>query len=593
MEYKRLLGDEVTYELLIRNYPIEGTVAQKRSLLSEALRLEREGEREPPTSVTLDSNAEMITCECKLSDLSEDIDNFNEANKHNEFKRIYSRLIHLTLRLERLSCDSGTIEKCSYLKSVCKELETKVKHIYNNLNTVSAERSILDEPNILLPKVLHRSNRDNTIEHIVSFASHDGSEISEVGDARQVSINPITSTNTVLSVDRGLSRVSTLRNFFESTNDLGGGGNPPRVPIISTCTSAASYQNERHIQTTCVGSSYTPSLLPVYTQSSFPLPTLSHAAYGEPISSNIENLTLNTFSLGQTSFNSLRANPSIYSSGNRPQNYQLAGDNPINYRSPAVPQSELSDISRWPVKFDGVGSVTSFLERIEELRVSRGVSKERLLRSAAELFTKDALLWFRMSQFSSWEELMQKLRVDFQPYDYENALWEEIRHRTQGAQEKVIIFVSVMENLFRKLSVFPLESARIQIIKRNFLPYIQRQLTTHSINSIHDLIQIAKMIEETEVRTQRFCPPPVTTRQLVEPELAYRKPSNPIFSVSSNDNTTPIFEIARSIGCFNCGEAGHKFRKCGKPRKVFCFRCGKPNTVSTSCCAKNARTPPQ
>nr|CAI5824407.1 unnamed protein product [Callosobruchus analis] len=62
------------------------------------------------------------------------------------------------------------------------------------------------------------------------------------------------------------------------------------------------------------------------------------------------------------------------------------------------------DVTRWKVQFDGTSSVTTFLERIEELRSSRGVSKERLLRSASELLTKEALLWFRMmGKFESWE----------------------------------------------------------------------------------------------------------------------------------------------------------------------------------------------
>lgn len=39
MEVKKLSGDKINYELLIRNYPMKGTITQKQLLLSEAIRL--------------------------------------------------------------------------------------------------------------------------------------------------------------------------------------------------------------------------------------------------------------------------------------------------------------------------------------------------------------------------------------------------------------------------------------------------------------------------------------------------------------------------------------------------------------------------
>lgn len=94
---------------------------------------------------------------------------------------------------------------------------------------------------------------------------------------------------------------------------------------------------------------------------------------------------------------------------------------------------------------------------MEELRISRGISKPQLLRSAAELFTRDALLWYRTSQFLSWDDLAKQLREAFQPYDYNNGVWEEIRRRTQGAHERVIVFVASMEQLFNRISQKPSE----------------------------------------------------------------------------------------------------------------------------------------
>lgn len=84
------------------------------------------------------------------------------------------------------------------------------------------------------------------------------------------------------------------------------------------------------------------------------------------------------------------------------------------------------DLYRWNVKYDGQGSVNDFLQRIEELRVSRGVSKTQLLFPAAELFTGDALLWWRTQSFNDWDELVLRIKEFFQPYNYEYSLWDEI-----------------------------------------------------------------------------------------------------------------------------------------------------------------------
>uniref|UniRef100_V5H321 Retrotransposon gag domain-containing protein n=1 Tax=Anoplophora glabripennis TaxID=217634 RepID=V5H321_ANOGL len=145
-----------------------------------------------------------------------------------------------------------------------------------------------------------------------------------------------------------------------------------------------------------------------------------------------------------------------------------------------------------------------------------------------------------MGNLHSWDDLVDKLRSAFQPYDYEQALWEEIRRRTQGSQEKLINYISVMENMFARLSDKPSEETRVQIIRRNLLPYLQTQLAIFPLRDIHELIRLGRSIEETEFRVQRFCPPSTNTRLLVEPEFAYRKQtnSNPVYSVQAL-NTNP------------------------------------------------------
>lgn len=270
-------------------------------------------------------------------------------------------------------------------------------------------------------------------------------------------------------------------------------------------------------------------------------------------------------------------------------------------------QTKYFDVSRWKVQFDGDSSVTSFIERIEELRISRNVTEEQLLRSAVELFTKDALLWYRTHKFHSWGELISKLRQDFQPYDYELDLWDEIRKRTQGVKERVITYIAAVENLFNRLGENkPSEKTRVDWIRRGLLPHIQSQLALHTVEAVPELTRLSRLIEETFARTQKFCPPPTNYRNLLEPDLAYRKSPNSQHYMSCSAissefkaNTTESVRMvsddvdgSRNVPvCWNCGKRGHRFKKCSESKKIFCFRCGTQNVVANTCpkCSKNGK----
>lgn len=269
-----------------------------------------------------------------------------------------------------------------------------------------------------------------------------------------------------------------------------------------------------------------------------------------------------------------------------------------SYRQPPY-----ADVSRWNLKYNGQSSVNDFLERVEELRRSRGISKEQLLRSCPELFAGDALLWYRTCNFSDWDDLVRQLRESFQPYDYEFALWDEIRRRTQGAQERVLNYVVAMENLFRKLSEVPPELTKLNIIRRNLLPFIQSRLATYEVSNIQHLIRLCRAVEETESRVQRFVPPPTNVRQLLEPELAYKKPSYhaAVLDVNSErmssgfsddpraDLLIDAINSNRTLTCWNCEGSGHGFRQCQHSKTVFCYKCGKKEVTTKTCprCSKN------
>ncbi|KAK9679313.1 hypothetical protein QE152_g40126 [Popillia japonica] len=141
------------------------------------------------------------------------------------------------------------------------------------------------------------------------------------------------------------------------------------------------------------------------------------------------------------------------------------------------------------------------VDQRESLRVSRGVSKQDLFTSAGDLFKAQAWTWYNInrSRFTDWDDLVQKLRQDFLPYNYDDDLLEEINHRTQGHDEKSALFICAMEGLYNRLSKKPDEQTIVNRIRRNLLPQYVAQLALHEINTISELTRLTKKITKAVV----------------------------------------------------------------------------------------------
>lgn len=261
-------------------------------------------------------------------------------------------------------------------------------------------------------------------------------------------------------------------------------------------------------------------------------------------------------------------------------------------------KKEQVPVWKWGITFSGDGqgySVNAFLERVEELRECRRVSKEELWLSAIDLFSGPALIWFRAvrRQLESWEELAKFLRQEFLPLDYEELLWEEIKSRTQGSDERLTVFISIMMNLFSRLSNPPAEDKKLAIIRRNLLPYYTDRLALHPVNSLTELFDLTRKIEESRVRIEKFKPPP-SRRACLEVDLAYqgRLKNCATINVESDDGPTGTANKFKGEGsCWNCGEPTHFFKNCPSKRKVFCVGCGCNGVYRRECSSCNTPAP--
>lgn len=591
MEINRLLSEELVYELKVRGLPV-GTVAENRATLRGAFRLERDGITSGTgINISLCPQDELDICLQKLNALTSDIENFNYFNKDNECKRIYSRLCHIQGRLRRITVVNGQMEqirndylgRCLMLIDALCTIRDAVSEVRCNHGSLledenRLEGSIMDQGNLLLPEIVTsqasaRMARSEEQGKVLTFETADRDErnstmvqmglnvLEELGEVRNRMIQENTQMEDLIRSNNHIDKCTRARESH--TNDVRTDASRTRI----------SHQGHQHFGR----SSYS-------SEADRPVddhPTFTNLPR-DPQGTHPAGLQKHSFGEMHDKFSNLQ----------RPSYAQ----NPPN----SYHQIPFVDVSRWKVQYDGESSVTNFLERVEELRVSRGVTKELLLRSAPELFTKEALIWFRTQQFRSWDELTERLRANFQPYDYEFDLMEEIRRRTQGTKERVVTYIAAMENLFNKLgSTKPSEWTRVKLIRRNLLPYLQTQLALESVETVSELIRLCRTIEETAVRSQKYMPPPTNYRQLLEPELAYHKPtssillSTPLSSVEDQPrreqpSTSTVVRKSEDSStikatCWNCKKTGHRFRNCPQPKSIFCFRCGNSNVIASEC----------
>lgn len=257
------------------------------------------------------------------------------------------------------------------------------------------------------------------------------------------------------------------------------------------------------------------------------------------------------------------------------------------------PPDNVPVVSRWNIKFNGTSGVNEFIERIQECAFARGISDDQLFRQATDFFTDDALIWFRMvrSSVNSWSELTSRLRSAFLPTNYDLALQEEIRSRTQGPQEKSEVFIAKMENLFSRLSNKPDEETRIAAIQRNLQPHYQRACSLQRIHNLQELISVCKRVEDTEANVASFRNPPFRNSSLLEPDLAYARPNR---AQSASNQVASLTRSTQNLTCWNCRQFGHAYQSCKEPLGFFCRGCGRRNTYKPSCpkCSKNVTRVP-
>lgn len=231
--------------------------------------------------------------------------------------------------------------------------------------------------------------------------------------------------------------------------------------------------------------------------------------------------------------------------------------------------------SKWGLTFSGDKkslSINAFLEKVEELRVARNVSEAVLLDSGIDLFTGRAYQFYLTcrKEVKSWEGLVQMFREEYQPPDYNEKLFEEIKRRTQGPEESIGIYLALMAGYFKRLTCPISEEVKLKILLRNIAPFYQRQLCLVEVTSISHLRDLCRKIEAKREAVENFSAPPTRRAHVLEPDLAYVG----VEGVSNEEVMRMDVPPTTSAGvvCFRCNQPGHRAIGCAMRKKI-CFKC--------------------
>lgn len=251
---------------------------------------------------------------------------------------------------------------------------------------------------------------------------------------------------------------------------------------------------------------------------------------------------------------------------------------------------ETIPVHKWNLTYDGSAGVRGFIERVEELAQSRHVSTASLFSSAVELFSGDALNWFRVnrSSFKSWADIVVALKEEFELLDHERRLLQQIRSTYQQQRENLGSYITRVLLLNNRLSSKLPDDEILELLQCNMLPRYIQKLSLSVIPDLISLKKFGKMIELADSRSD--------TRNGTPDSNVNNSNSN-----NSTRNNTVIRSDNRYVGRNNSHNNNTNFRNDRQfynrnfsqsnvnSREVRCFRCGRPGVKAPSCSCRRPK----
>lgn len=595
-----LKEDEIEHELLIRNLSNLLSRRDRTAGLRSRLKKETEGLDLSPVfrQDILNGSLEFRTCESKIDELNEALNTAHVAKDYGSFMSAVSRVKHLYDRLSRL-----------------------VDAYPDQSNILEAKQSVFD--------TLENITKVD-LTSLKAFRSHVGPKTPK----------PLVSVE-VESDLLGAVGPSIPRPVSDEIIDFNLQGADVCYELNKKSGSLQSNKKSQRVSTPPIHERLTSKPKPdkydelarkvdLLTESLSKL--LSHSNYMDTLQlrgkrSGTENLPRHEFqSPSQSSYdqftNNLNSRPMPHGSRRYEQDRVDRILRPAEIREEIfedernqrprvvrpIPPNRFNKksipVNQWNVKFSGDESglsLSEFLGEIELFANSERLSREDLFDSAVHLFSGPARKWFKAHylEFTSWNELVVDLKLEFQPEYYDYMLLSEIDSRVQGKEETFCSFLAEMQILFGKLGIPLGENHKLYILRKNMQSSYAVAMSTIEINTVRQLATICKRIDSTKLMQIKQGMPSNPQGRFLEP--AFRTPLSfkKYQSVNMIDEEAELDENlvdamkfnnqgdrgqAKVLKCYKCEALGHMHRDCKVPQSFyFCYTCGLKNVTVSNC----------
>ncbi|KAJ8938753.1 hypothetical protein NQ314_011350, partial [Rhamnusium bicolor] len=154
---------------------------------------------------------------------------------------------------------------------------------------------------------------------------------------------------------------------------------------------------------------------------------------------------------------------------------------------------------------------------LRKKRRSPGISRARLFTDAVDLFESDAHTWYNLVKnwATDWESLIELMREQFLPENFDRDLFEEIKRRTQGSQESIGLYIASMIGLFNKMRTPIAEETQLEMILERIDPYYHPFLAFENITSVTQLLTYCRKLDVKRGLAKSYIPPPPEKRNLL------------------------------------------------------------------------------
>lgn len=260
--------------------------------------------------------------------------------------------------------------------------------------------------------------------------------------------------------------------------------------------------------------------------------------------------------------------------------------------APGVRREKI-DLEKWKVHFDGTGSVTDFLFKIDTLIDRTRCTFEQLEANFQIFLGGKAEQWYwkfvKSNNDPPYSLIKRGILKEFATFESDDDLLMQINSRKQNRKENYEDFHSAILALNSKMTESLSENRLVRILRKNVIPELKLMLVNSDAKDLHTLREVAKNLEEILKENKGTHPTKFVSRTVNELDAASTSDEELDFE---NDPQIEALQFSQRsfkpdysrIKCWNCLSMGHSYIYCPEEtRALFCYKCGERNVATTKC----------